>query len=56
MKIHSGIKSLFINKIPLIKNIISGTEEHDLHHSRIKGNYASTFKFWDWLCGTQDIM
>lgn len=24
----------------------------DTHHSLIRGNFGSSFPFWDWLCGT----
>ncbi|MBK8472240.1 MAG: sterol desaturase family protein [Sphingobacteriales bacterium] len=46
--IHSGIKSVLMNKVPLI----APTEHHDLHHARLQGNYASMFKIWDWVFGT----
>lgn len=46
--IHSGIKSVIFNKIPLL----APTEHHDLHHARLDGNYASTFYWWDWIFGT----
>jgi len=29
-----------------------GARAHDLHHSRFECNYASTFTYWDKLCGT----
>jgi 4-alpha-methyl-delta7-sterol-4alpha-methyl oxidase len=46
--IHSGLRSRIFNKIPLI----APTEHHDLHHARLNGNYASTFRLWDWVFGT----
>jgi len=49
VEIHSGIRSIFAHKIPFFGT----TEHHDYHHSLLKGNYASTFKFWDWLLGTE---
>ena len=44
LDIHSGLKSNFlIKKFPF-----SGTNEHhDLHHSILDGNYASSFTFLD---------
>ena len=29
-----------------------GADFHDHHHMVFLGNYASSFRFWDWLCGT----
>lgn len=43
LEIHSGLKSLIGQYIPLYGT----TEHHDLHHAKLKGNYASTFSFWD---------
>ncbi|KAG5462031.1 MAG: hypothetical protein BJ554DRAFT_5686 [Olpidium bornovanus] len=30
----------------------SGAEFHDYHHEAFVNNYATSFRFWDWLCGT----
>ncbi|KAI9332819.1 hypothetical protein BDR26DRAFT_806273 [Obelidium mucronatum] len=30
----------------------AGAEFHDYHHEKFVGNYASTFRFWDWIAGT----
>jgi methylsterol monooxygenase len=30
----------------------AGAEFHDFHHKAFKGNYASSFRWWDALCGT----
>ncbi|EFC37392.1 C-4 sterol methyl oxidase [Naegleria gruberi] len=30
----------------------SGPLHHDFHHKTYNGNYASTFTWWDYLCGT----
>ena len=47
--IHSGIKSKFGHLIPFYGSV----EHHDQHHMKnSKGNYASTFTFWDKLMGT----
>lgn len=46
--IHSGIRSFVFKKIPFI----APAEHHDLHHARLQGNYASTFRIWDWVFGT----
>ena len=43
MNIHSGIHSFINPYIPFLKN----SEDHDLHHSRVKGNYSSMFTVWD---------
>lgn len=48
MNLHSGIKSVINPYIPFLKN----AEDHDLHHSRSKGNYASMFNIWDRVFGT----
>jgi sterol desaturase/sphingolipid hydroxylase (fatty acid hydroxylase superfamily) len=48
--IHSGTRSVFAQFIPLWGE----AEHHDLHHAKpTKGNYASMFKFWDKLLGTE---
>ena len=48
--IHSGLQPQWTKKIPLLGT----SEHHDLHHMRnSKGNYSSTFTFWDRLLGTQ---
>ncbi|GIT10111.1 MAG: hypothetical protein CM1200mP31_2800 [Candidatus Neomarinimicrobiota bacterium] len=50
LDIHSGIKSSkFTSLIPFYGT----TEHHDLHHSKNKGNYASTFTLWDKVFGTE---
>ena len=47
--IHSGLISRWGHKIPLF----GSTEHHDLHHRKnSKGNYSSTFTFWDQMLGT----
>lgn len=30
----------------------AGADYHDFHHRAFVGNYASSFRFWDWICGT----
>ena len=50
LDIHSGIKS---SKIASVIPFYGTTEHHDLHHSRNKGNYASTFTIWDKVFGTE---
>ncbi|KAI9332137.1 hypothetical protein DFJ73DRAFT_64024 [Zopfochytrium polystomum] len=32
--------------------VFAGAEFHDYHHMAFIGNYGSTFRFWDWFCGT----
>ena len=50
LDIHSGVKS---SKATSAIPFYGTTEHHDLHHSRNKGNYASTFTFWDKIFGTE---
>ena len=50
LDIHSGIKS---SKITSLIPFYGTTEHHDLHHSKNKGNYASTFTLWDKVFGTE---
>ena len=50
LDIHSGIKS---SKITSFIPFYGSTEHHDLHHSKNKGNYASTFTIWDKVFGTE---
>ncbi len=50
LDIHSGIKS---SKITSLIPFYGTTEHHDLHHSKNRGNYASTFTFWDKVFGTE---
>lgn len=30
----------------------AGADFHDHHHKVFLGNYSSTFRWWDWVCGT----
>ncbi|KAJ1551246.1 C-4 sterol methyl oxidase [Cladochytrium tenue] len=30
----------------------AGADYHDFHHMAFVGCYSSTFRYWDWLCGT----
>jgi sterol desaturase/sphingolipid hydroxylase (fatty acid hydroxylase superfamily) len=46
--IHSGFSSRIARWIPLLAR----NEDHDLHHAKLRGNYASMFKLWDRLFGT----
>ena len=47
--IHSDLN------LPLLKNIplISPVEDHDVHHAKLNGNYASTFRIWDRIMNTR---
>lgn len=47
--IHSDLDIKSMNWIPFV----SSTKNHDLHHSKLKGNYASTFTFWDTIFNTK---
>lgn len=46
--IHSDLRIPILKDIP----IISPVEDHDKHHERLEGNYASTFRIWDRLLNT----
>lgn len=46
--IHSGVKSIIFKWLPFY----GSTEHHDAHHYHLKGNYGSSFSFWDKLLGT----
>ena len=46
---HSGFKSYLSKYVPFWGE----SEHHDLHHSKLNGNYATTFKFWDRLFNTE---
>lgn len=46
--IHSDLRSPITKYIPFL----NPAENHDLHHSKVKGNYASMFNFWDKIFGT----
>lgn len=48
VEIHSDTRSVISKYIPLL----SATEHHDLHHAKVKGNYASMFNIWDRVFGT----
>ena len=30
----------------------AGADFHDHHHKVFRGNYATSFRWWDWLCNT----
>lgn len=48
--IHSGLNPKWTRLIPMLGT----SEHHDLHHMKnSKGNYSSTFTFWDRVLGTQ---
>lgn len=46
--IHSDLKLPGISLFPGL----SKTEHHDIHHSKLNGNYASTFLIWDTILNT----
>ncbi len=48
VEIHSDLRSPIAKYIPFL----NPTENHDLHHSKVKGNYASMFTIWDRVFGT----
>ena len=41
--IHSDLNIPILKDIP----IVSPVEDHDIHHAKLNGNYASTFRIWD---------
>lgn len=49
--VHSGFYTPWLNPMYLIPGY-GGVRFHDFHHSYFNANYASTFTFWDWACGT----
>lgn len=50
LDIHSGVRSWLSRWLP----VLAPTEHHDLHHAKpTKGNYASTFRVWDRVLGTE---
>lgn len=49
--VHSGFDVPFFSPLKIIP-FYGGVRFHDFHHSYFNANYASTFTFWDWLCGT----
>ena len=32
----------------------AGADFHDRHHEKFLGNYASSFRWWDWICDTEN--
>lgn len=50
INIHSGLKSWISPHRVLAW--IGSSEDHAMHHSKFKGNYASAFKWWDAICKT----
>lgn len=51
IEVHSGYDFPYINPLNLIPGY-AGARFHDFHHKNFNGNYASTFRWWDWLFGT----
>jgi methylsterol monooxygenase len=49
--VHSGFDLNWVNPLCLLP-MYGGVRFHDFHHSYFNANYASTFTFWDWVCGT----
>jgi methylsterol monooxygenase len=49
--VHSGFYFPYLNPLYLLP-FYGGVRFHDFHHSYFNANYASTFTFWDWACGT----
>jgi methylsterol monooxygenase len=49
--VHSGFDVKWLNPLSLLP-MYGGVRFHDFHHSYFNANYASTFTFWDWVCGT----
>jgi len=49
--VHSGFDVKWLNPLSILP-FYGGVRFHDFHHSYFNANYASTFTFWDWVCGT----
>lgn len=49
--VHSGFYFPYLNPLYLLP-FYGGVRFHDFHHSYFNANFASTFTYWDWLCGT----
>lgn len=49
MHIHSGLQSHIVKHL----GFIGTADHHDLHHSKLIGNYGSTLKIWDKVFGTE---
>ncbi|MFK7784133.1 MAG: sterol desaturase family protein [Crocinitomicaceae bacterium] len=47
--IHSDLNIPILKWVPFI----SPVEDHDVHHAKLDGNYASTFRMWDWIMNTR---
>lgn len=47
--IHSDLNLPILKNIPLVSHV----EDHDIHHARLDGNYASTFRIWDLILKTR---
>jgi methylsterol monooxygenase len=48
---HQGFYFPWFNPLYLLP-FYGGVRFHDFHHEKFTVNYASTFTFWDWVCGT----
>jgi len=51
IEVHSGFYFPYFNPLYLLPGY-GGVRFHDFHHSYFNANFASTFMWWDWLCGT----
>ena len=51
IEVHSGYDFPYLNPLHLIPGY-AGARFHDFHHQNFNGNYSSSFKWWDWLFGT----
>jgi len=49
--VHSGFYFPWLNPLYLLPGY-GGVRFHDFHHSYFNANYASTFTWWDRICGT----
>lgn len=52
-ELHAGVEGPWslLSRLPGA----GGVRHHDLHHARMRGNYASMFSFWDRLFGTEIV-
>lgn len=51
IEVHSGYDFPYLNPLNLVPGY-AGARFHDFHHKNFNGNYASSFRWWDWLFGT----
>ena len=55
--VHSGYDCWWVNALNPLHYLpfYGGAKMHDEHHAKFDINYASTFTFWDQVCGTNQL-